>query len=79
MFRLSNSLFGIIFITAVGLGVSFMLGNPPERTTFDSENQTCVFSDFRDNKISITIILSYVILIFFQGKCLMALSNIIML
>ena len=79
MFRLSNSLLGIILITAVGLGVSFMLGNPPERTTFDSENQTCVFLDFRENNIFIINIASYVMLIFFQGQCLIALSIIIML
>ena len=68
-----------MFITAVGSGAGFVLGNPPERITFDSDTQTCVFSDFRDNKIFIINIASYVMLIFFQGKCLMALSNIIML
>ena len=77
IFRFSNSLLGIILITAVGSGMGFVLGNPPERTTFDSETQTCVFSDISDNNIIIIVVASYVMLVFFQGKCLIVFRNLL--
>ena len=66
MFRFSNSLLVILLLAAVGSSVGLLLADP-ERYTYISQIQTCVYPEGTENILFWVVLFGYGMVLFCQG------------